>query len=139
MNLLESLQNSSLSMWLLGSNSIWAYPTVLTLHTVGLAILVGASVLLDLRLLGFGKQIPITRMRKLFFFVWVGFIINLASGLVLFAAEAVDRSRQPVFFLKLGLIICALVVGGMRTGPFKNASATIKSQTRMFAASSLFF
>jgi hypothetical protein len=39
--MLAALENSAFSQWLLGSNSIWAYPTVLTVHTLGMMVLVG--------------------------------------------------------------------------------------------------
>ena len=42
MGFFRSLQDSALTDWFLGSESIWTYPTVLTLHTIGMAILVGA-------------------------------------------------------------------------------------------------
>ena len=106
--MLEQLQNSAFSTWVTGSDSLWAYPTVLTLHTVGLGIVVGAAILLNLRLLGVGADIPLTEMRPLFRFFWVGFVINLISGLVLFAAEAADKAKQPVFFVKLALIAAAV-------------------------------
>ena len=40
MELLASLENSGFGIWLRESPSIWAYPTVLTLHTLGLGVLV---------------------------------------------------------------------------------------------------
>ncbi len=108
--MLEQLQNSAFSTWVTGSDSLLAYPTILTLHTVGLGIVVGAALLLDLRLLGVGAEIPLKDMRTLFRFFWVGFVINLISGLVLFAAEATDKAKQPVFFVKLALIAAAVVI-----------------------------
>ena len=51
MSFFQRLQNSAFTDWFLGSPSIWAYPTVLTLHTVGMAILVGASFVINLRVL----------------------------------------------------------------------------------------
>jgi len=47
----KSLQDSDFTNWFLGSDSIWTYPTVLTLHTVGMAMLVGASIIVHLRVL----------------------------------------------------------------------------------------
>ena len=43
MEWLMALQGSMCTTWVRESNSIWAYPTVLTLHTVGFGILVGAN------------------------------------------------------------------------------------------------
>lgn len=111
MSFFESLQNSAFTDWLLGSESIWAYPTVLTLHTIGLAVLVGASVILQLRALGVGTSVPFARLRLLYTLMWSAFIVNLASGLMLFVTQAADRVTQPLFYLKLGSIAIALWLG----------------------------
>ena len=107
----HALQDSAFTDWFLGSDSIWAYPTVLTLHTVGMAMLVGASVVVDLRMLRVGASIPSPRFLPLYRVIWLGFAINLISGLVLFVTEAADRVVDPVFYIKLASIAAALWVG----------------------------
>ena len=102
------LQDSAFTEWFLGSPSIWAYPTVLTLHTVGMAILVGASFVINLRVLQGSGVMPLQRLRPLYRFIWFGFTINLLSGLVLFVTEAADRVVDPVFYVKMGSIAVAL-------------------------------
>jgi hypothetical protein len=107
----RSLQDSGFTEWFLGSDSIWTYPTVLTLHTVGMAILVGASYVINLRILQVAGAIPLQRLRPLYRFVWIGFGINLLSGLVLFVTEAADRIVDPVFYVKICSIAVALWFG----------------------------
>jgi hypothetical protein len=107
---LEALQNSAFSAWVVGSDTIWAYPMILTMHTVGLGIVVGAAVVIDLRLLGVGAGIPLSEMERMFPIFWVGFTINLISGVMLFVSEAADKAAQPVFLLKLSLIALGVVV-----------------------------
>jgi hypothetical protein len=107
---LHALQNSAFSAWVVGSDSIWAYPMILTMHTVGLGIVVGAAVIVDLRLLGVGPGIPLEEVERLFPIFWVGFFINLVSGVMLFVSEAADKATQPVFLLKLLLIAIGVVV-----------------------------
>jgi hypothetical protein len=107
----ENLQNSAFTDWLLGSESIWMYPTVLTLHTVGLAVLVGASVILHLRMLGVGNGVPVRLLGTLYSFIWPAFAVNLVSGLVLFVTQAGDRVTQPLFYVKLLCIAAALWLG----------------------------
>jgi hypothetical protein len=102
--MLASLDHSAFSEWLLGSNSIWAYPTVLTLHTFGMMVLVGACLMLDLRLLGFGRGIPLGSMQTLFRVMWGSFWLNLVTGCMLFVADATKRATQPLFIVKLVLI-----------------------------------
>ena len=95
MSFLTTLESTSFATWLRESNTIWAYPTVLTLHTVGLALLVGASAL-DLAL-GFAPRIPL-RLSKSFRVMWFGFWLNLITGLMLFAADASTKGRHVSSF-----------------------------------------
>ena len=107
----RGLQDSAFTDWFLGSPSVWTYPTVLTLHTVGMAILVGASFVVNLRILQVGSAIPLHRLQPLYRLIWFGFTVNLLSGLVLFVTEAADRVVDPVFYVKLGSIALALAFG----------------------------
>src|SRR4029078_12830595 len=107
----RGLQDSALTEWFLGSDLIWPSPTVLTLHTVGMAILVGASFVINLRILQVAGDIPLPRLQDLYRFVWIGFAINLWSALVLCVPEAADRVVDPVFYVKLSSIGLALWFG----------------------------
>ncbi len=104
------LQGSAVGVWTRESPSIWAYPTVLTLHTVGLGVLVGANAVIDFRLLGFAPRLPIPSLAPLYRFMWAGFAINAVTGVMLFASDATTKATQPVFYIKLTLIALALVV-----------------------------
>jgi hypothetical protein len=111
MEVFRGLQNSAFTEWFLGSESIWTYPTVLTLHTIGLAMLVGASLMIHLRVLQVGTAVPLAGLRPLYRVIWAGFIINLASGTMLFITEAADRVMDPIFYAKLASIGLALWLG----------------------------
>jgi hypothetical protein len=102
------LEASALATWARQSPSIWAYPTILTLHTVGLGIVVGASAVVDLRLLGFAPRLRLGTLASLFTLLAWGFVLNAASGFILFIADATTKSVQPIFYVKLGLIVLAL-------------------------------
>ena len=104
------LQGTAVAVWTRESPSIWAYPTVLMLHTVGLGMLVGANAVVDFRLLGFAPRLPIAALAPLYRFMWAGLAINATTGAMLFASDAATKSRQPVFYVKLALIALALVV-----------------------------
>ena len=104
------LEGSAVGAWTRESPSIWAYPTVLTLHTVGLGVLVGANAVIDFRLLGFAPRLPIPSLAPLYRFMWAGFAINAVTGVMLFASAATTKARQPVFYIKLTLIALALVI-----------------------------
>ena len=107
---LTAFENSALSTWLRESNSIWAYPTVLTLHTIGLALLVGANAALDLRVLGVGKAIAIADLRPLVRWMWIGFWVNALSGVVLLGADATTKAAAPMFVIKMGLVVAGVVI-----------------------------
>jgi hypothetical protein len=107
----RGLQDSTFTEWFLGSASIWTYPTVLTLHTIGMVILVGASFVVNLRVLQVAGEIPLQRLAPVYRFIWAGFVINLFSGVVLFVTQAADRVQDPVFYVKLGSIALALWFG----------------------------
>jgi hypothetical protein len=106
----HTLQDSAFSAWVVGSDSIWAYPMILTMHTVGLGVVVGSAIVIDLRLLGVGPAIPIAEIRRVFPMFWLGFLINLVSGVMLFVSEAADKATQPVFLIKLLLVISGVIV-----------------------------
>lgn len=102
------IEATALATWVRQSPSLWAYPTVLTLHTVGLGIVVGASTVVDLRLLGYARRIRLASLLPLFPLMTAAFVLNAATGILLFMADATTKSQQPVFFVKLVLIFAAL-------------------------------
>ena len=107
--LIASLEATPFSTWLRESPSIWAYPTVLTLHTVGLGVLVGANWMLDLRVLGFGRAIPMGLLARAFPIMWGGFWLNAATGVLLFVADPA-KATTTIFMWKLGIIALAVML-----------------------------
>ena len=101
MDVFAWLEGSSLSTWVREAPTIWAFASIITLHTFGMAILVGSSAVLDLRMLGVGRSIPLATMRGLFPIMWAGFWLNLVTGSVLFAADASARGTQWLFLVKI--------------------------------------
>ena len=140
MSFFQRLQNSAFTDWFLGSPSIWAYPTVLTLHTIGMAMLVGASFVINLRVLQVAGVIPLQRLLPLYRVIWIGFTINLVSGLILFASEAGDRVVDPVFYVKMASIAVALALGSVvkrRAIDRTDTPQVATVQTRSLAAASV--
>src|SRR5689334_5040503 len=118
------LQDTSFAHWVASDPSLLAYPTILTLHTVGMAIVVGTCVVMDLRLLGFATEVPLTALGRAPRLVWTGFIINAATGIALFTTDAEHKATQTVFFVKLSLIFLALAVyARIRTLVFRRPGA----------------
>jgi len=110
MEFLRWMENISYIKWVAESDSIWGFPIVLVFHTVGLALVVGTNAIIDLRVLGAGRKLPISALTKLSRSMWIGFFFSAASGAVLFMMDAERKSRQVVFFVKLGLIVLSFLV-----------------------------
>jgi hypothetical protein len=122
------LENTQFCTWLRGSGSIWAYPIVLTTHTLGMGILVGFNWALDLRLLGVGRQIPIRAMERFFPVMWVGFWLNLVTGLLLLAADATTKMTSWVFGVKMFFIVLAMIVLlKLQNNVFRKPASTVNS------------
>ena len=107
---LASIEGSALATWTRESPSIWGYPTILTLHTFGLAIVVGANAVVNFALLGFAPRIPVLSLRRLFPILWWAFALNFLTGVLLFMSDATTKAGQWVFYVKLALIVVALLV-----------------------------
>ena len=104
LNWLESLP---LSVWVHESPSIWAQPTVMTLHTMGMGVLVGASWVLDLRLLGISRGIPLSAFRWVFRAVAISLVVNVVTGVLLFMARATLWGTAFPFLLKILFVVAS--------------------------------
>jgi hypothetical protein len=96
--------------------SAYGYPIMIMLHSLGLAIMVGLSIILSLRVLGAFSAIPFSSLHRLLQVAWIGFIINFISGGSLFAANAEGLITHQVFIVKmLGVILGAIFVAIMQS------------------------
>jgi hypothetical protein len=85
----------------------WLYPTFETGHYIGLSLLVGGILLIDLRVLGFARSLPLKSMIGLLPFVWAGFVINLLTGSLLFIYGATSFGTNTAFLVKMAFIVLA--------------------------------
>ena len=104
----SAIEATALSTWLRESASLWVFPFVLILHTVGLAFVVGANVVVDLRLLGWVPAVPLASLRRYVWVMWAGFWVNAVSGVLLLIAYPAKALTNPLFYAKLTLIVVAL-------------------------------
>jgi len=138
--LLAAIEGSALATWTRESPSIWAYSTILTLHTLGLAVVAGANAVIDFRLLGVAPRIPLPSLRQLFPIMWWAFALNFATGVLLFMADATTKAGQWVFYVKLALIALAILVARLvwkRLGQDPAADGSVPSTLRTLAWCSL--
>ena len=108
--MLTWLESTKFSVWLGESSSIWAFPMVLTFHTIGMAVLVGASWVLDMRLLGIGRRVPLSAYRWVFPVVSIGLVVNVVTGVMLFIKNATKWGTALPFLVKMVFIIASVAV-----------------------------
>lgn len=95
-----ALEGSALGAWMRTGG--WSYAAVNVTHLLGLVLLVGPILLLDLRLLGIGRQFDAALVaRALVPFAAVGVVVLLGSGIALFSADALALSSNPLMQAKL--------------------------------------
>ena len=91
-------------------SSTWLYPLVNTAHLLGIALLLGAIIALDLRLLGCWRSVALAPLATVLRPTAIaGIVLAVPMGVLLFAARAVDYVFNPVFQLKLALVLFAII------------------------------
>lgn len=87
---------------------LWLYPAVEIVHIAGFVVLVGSVAVLDLRLLGLSRAIPVTRLARHTLPWALGALAAIVpSGLLMFVAHATDFIANPAFAAKMTLLLCA--------------------------------
>ena len=90
------------------ASSPWAYPLLESLHIVGVSLLLGNLVLLELRVWGRGSELPIAALARLALSVSLaGFALVGGTGLLMFAAAPAEMLANRLFVIKMGLVMLA--------------------------------
>lgn len=127
------------------AESLWGYPLLETIHSIGMALLIGSLGLINLRVLGFKPELPLLETRALLPLAWLGFTLNAVSGGLLFTSDAVYFFSSYTFRIKMVLIVLGGINAGLLgTKIFREASdgplpITPSTGTKWIAATSLVF
>ena len=142
MGIFELLEETALALWV--GESLWGYPIMLSLHAVGLSIVVGIFTMLNLRILGLLRDIELSTFKSLYQLSWVGLVINTTSGFSLFSSQASYFVTSKPFLIKITAIILGVIVAIFLyrclylNGEDTNEKKTIRGQpTRNLAVLSL--
>ena len=135
------LETSAVANWV--ALSLWAYPVLLSLHGIGLAVVVGIFFMRDLRLLGVVHGLEPATFIPLGRLAFIGFGINAVSGALLFTSQATALITSTPFLLKLSCVIAGMMLalslqtrlGLQFSGPVDESA--IGGTTRLLALSSL--
>jgi hypothetical protein len=139
------LKGTTLS-WAVAGGVPWIWPLCETLHFMGLALLMGVVGVLDLRMLGMAKELPLGPLQRLMPFAILGFAINLITGCLFFAGDPFQYIHNVAFAFKLifiGLagvnVILFYVTGLYRRVDGVAAGHDVPAAAKVAAAASLFF
>ena len=119
----NTIEQTALSTWLRESTSIFGFYFILLFHTFGMALVVGASAVVDLRILGIASALPLRPLKRLFTIMWVGLTLNVTSGLFLLTAYPTKALTNPDFYIKLSFIgLAVFTMRKMSIQVFNDAS-----------------
>jgi hypothetical protein len=94
---------------------LWLYPSVEVVHIVGIALLFGSITVLDLRLLGVSRHIPVRILaRHVLPWTAASFLLIIPSGVLMFTAHATEFISSPIFVVKM----CLILVAGLNAALF---------------------
>jgi len=143
MEFLNWLENTGFSTWIRESPSIFAFPSILLLHTIGMALCVGVSAGIDLRILGFAPEVKLAPLEKFFPILWLGFIVNAITGTMLVMQDASAKLTNADFYAKMVFIALALVnLSIIRKRVFRDPEidkGPLPSNAKLLAVSSIIF
>jgi len=128
-------ETNAFLIWLRESPSIWAYPAVFFLHTIGLVFTAGASVVISARLLGAARLLPIAPLARFFKTLWIGAGLTVISGAIMLASDFDTKTHNRLFPLKMALVVSAVAL--MVVLRRRVAQSSESASTRVLAAASL--
>ena len=95
---------------LMRTSSLWTYPAVNLLHIFGIAALFGAATIIDLRLLGVWRKVPLAAISDTAVPVsTAGFFLAASTGVGLLAANSTEYIGNPFLLIKFGAIVAGLI------------------------------
>ena len=95
--------------------SWWLYPLCGVVHLIGLGLLVGSILAVDLRLIGVARRLDLSgAARQLLTTAVIGFCLSVTTGFTMFSADAPHLVRNPIFLAKL----CVIVLAGLNAALF---------------------
>jgi hypothetical protein len=103
--ILEWIKYTSVGVFV--RDSAWAFPTLQSLHFIGMTLLVGVVGVIDLRVLGVARGLPLAPLHRFLPLAFAGFFINFATGLMFFCHDPYVYAFNSSFRVKILLILIA--------------------------------
>jgi hypothetical protein len=93
-------------------------------HAIGMAIMVGLSLMLAMRLLGMFQGIPYLELNRFMPIAWAGFGLNFLSGSGLFTTQPTEYVVDVTFLLKMGFVFAGMITVGILQATIKRHAGT---------------
>jgi hypothetical protein len=106
--LVEWLDTTDYAIWF--RESLYGWPTALTFHAFGTAIVIGFIFIIALRLLGLFRTIPINSLKTLFPIIWIAVVIQVWSGFSLWMTKPTRYMNDGMFQSKFSLVVISVIV-----------------------------
>jgi len=107
------IESTAFSDWVRGAPTVFAFPTILSCHTVGMGLAAGINAAIAFRILGVAPNVPVQEMKRFLPIMWFGFWLNFVSGIVLLIGYPTKALTNPDFYLKLALIAAGVWLVGI--------------------------
>ncbi len=104
------LEASAFAEWI--RTSAVGYPVAITLHSIGMSIMVGLVFVVSLRLVGFFERMPFASLERMLALAGAGFIINFLSGAAIFTSQATFYVANGPFLLKFAAVLTGALLAG---------------------------
>jgi hypothetical protein len=139
MDFLLKIEESGFSQWVREADSLFAFPGILLLHTIGMGLVAGISAAFNFRVLGFAPAVRLRAFEKFFPVMWLGFWINAITGAILLGAFATKMTHNIDFYVKLAFIALAVTNVKVLKRQVFLTDETPSSKARVLAVTSLIF
>ncbi len=103
--ILTWMEGSTLAGMIVGN--IWVFPALETLHFIGLILLMGSLLIIDLRFVGFAPRIPLNAVQGFLPISLLGFVINLTTGILFLFSDPLHYYSNLAFRLKMLAVLLA--------------------------------
>ena len=143
MAFLEWLESLSYSTWVRESPSLWAFPALLFVHTLGMSLVAGGAAVISMALLGLWPKAAIKPLERLYPVMWFGFGINLFTGVSIFLKDASIYGRNfdlyvKLVFVALGVTLLSIIRKQVFADPGLD-NGPVSSRAKLLAWASLAF
>lgn len=119
-SLLQALHDSGLARFIRETSV--AFPALETLHVIAFTLVLGTIAIVDLRLIGFRShhRSAARLIQELLTYTWVAFLAALATGLLMFASNAITYAENNLFWWKMAILaIAGINMGIFHMGAFR--------------------